>query len=110
MGEYEDRIREEIKAKYGSVPKMSEATGIAATTIYHALDRGLTNTRTETSSKIIYALIGLDDHQSFALNEANHNHTPEEDALLTLFRSMDEDGRMRLMEQAEFLAARHPIQ
>lgn len=60
MGDNEDMIREAIRLKYGSIPKMSEATGIPATTIYHALERGLENTRTETSKKIKYYLFDWD--------------------------------------------------
>ena len=36
-------------------------------------------------------------------------HSDAEERLLALYRSMDINGRAALMEQAEFLAARHPL-
>ena len=111
MGEYEDKVRAAIKEKYGSVPKMAETVGIAPTTIYHALERGIENTRTETSRKILDAL--FDDFVSslFPTVAARVRlvENADEAELLALFRSMDESGRERLIEQAAFLAKRHPM-
>ena len=50
-------------------------------------------------------LLGITDRP----NVRQVSATPEEAELLALFRSMDADGRERLMEQAELLAARHPL-
>lgn len=119
MGEYEDYVREAIKKKYGSIPKMSEATGIAATTIYHALERGMRNTRTETSSKIegalqdllpffiekrmneISAQIDQDGKEAFFVAMGS------EFMLIDLYRSMTKEGQKRLLEQAEMLASKY---
>ena len=109
MGEYEDKVRAAIKEKYGSVPKMAEAVGIAPTTIYHALDRGIENTRTETLRRILDSL--FDDYAFFLASTSKSKDSQLENTdeveLLILFRSMDADGRERLMEQAHFLASRH---
>lgn len=56
MGIFEDKVKKAIKKQYGSVPRMSMQTGIPATTIYHALERGLDNTTTKTRYMILDAL------------------------------------------------------
>ena len=105
MGVYEDELRRTIKVRFGSIPKMAEATGIAATTIYHALDRGMENTRTETSRKIKDAIYG--SRRPFVQRVYV---VPGEYELIDLFHSMDDEGRERLIEMAEFLVARHPAE
>ena len=132
MGDYEDYVHAAIKKKYGSIPKMAKATGIATTTIYHALDRGMKNTRTETSGKIEEAVFGvsptafnsieLDINQleqyAMKLSEKNAGDwikhlastaTHEaENKLIDFYRSMTDEGRERLLEQAELLAGKYP--
>lgn len=58
MKTLEDRIRADIEAKYGSVPKMASAIGVPPTTIYHALERGIENTTTKTRNSILEPLYG----------------------------------------------------
>ena len=111
MGEYEELVREKIKERFGSVPKMAEATGLAPTTIYHALDRGIENTRTETSKKILYAVFGYGKSQvtyDFVPIAMQSDKSKQENELLAFFRMMSDEGRERLIEQARFLAERHP--
>jgi hypothetical protein len=97
MGEREDRLREQIKAKFGSVPKMASATGIPRNTIYHALERGLLNTRTETLEMIMDALMENEELE-------NANITPDEKTLVEIYRSLDDRGRRVLMSTARALA------
>ena len=42
-------------------------------------------------------------------SHADGKRSSEELNLLVFYRSMNSEGRARLMEQAEFLAARHPL-
>lgn len=56
MKTYEDEIKEAIKKQYGSIRKMSLVTGIPATTIYHALERGIDNTTVKTRHMILESL------------------------------------------------------
>ena len=111
MGEYEELIREKIKEKFGSVPKMAEATGLAATTIYHALDRGMDNTRTETSDRIALAVFGTEKpsvrYSAISLAE-NEPISEAEQELLDLFRSMDPYGQEQLLVFARGCAASYP--
>ena len=90
MGAKEEKAREAIKAKYGSVPKMAEATGIPKTTIYHALDRGLDNTTTRVRSQIEYALIDISDCES---SDSVDVLTDEERELIDLFRKLTAKGK-----------------
>ncbi len=99
MGAYEDEIREAIKARFGSVPKMSEATGIAKNTIYHALERGLDNTTTRTRKMILDAL-GNNEHEQII-----DMQTIDERELITLYRNMDIKHKELLLENARSFAA-----
>ena len=107
MGESEERVRKAIKAKYGSIPKMAEATGIPQNTIYHALERGLDNTRTETSKRIMdavrieYAYVTLPDSGE---EQTGMELSHEESELLSLFRDMDGGRRALVLDMARELA------
>lgn len=59
MGKLEDALKALIKSEYGSVPKFAEQAGLPPTTVYNALDRGMANTRTETTDKI-YRTLNID--------------------------------------------------
>lgn len=61
MKTYEDEIKEAIKKQYGSIRKMSLVTGIPATTIYHALERGIDNTTVKTRYMILRASTTLNN-------------------------------------------------
>ncbi len=90
MGTKEDVAREAIKAKFGSVPKMSKATGIPATTIYHALDRGLDNTTTRIRTQIETALFEVPNHG----DSVQHDElTDDERELLAYYRSLSAKGK-----------------
>lgn len=56
MGYAEDGIRELITERYGSVPKLAEAIGIPAQTIYSALRNGLAGASATTMIPIAFAL------------------------------------------------------
>lgn len=99
MGAYEDEIREAIKARFGSIPKMSEATGIAKNTIYHALERGLDNTTTRTRRQILDALSNDEQKQSV------DNLTVDEYELITLYRNMDAHHKELMIESARSFSA-----
>lgn len=102
MGEYEDMVREVIKEKFGSVPKMAEATGLAPTTIYHALERGIDNTRTETSKRIKDAIFGSDAYDGATL-------TKDERELLDVYRQVEPWERELILNHAKMvlLHAKH---
>ena len=59
MGKLEDALKALIKSEYGGVPKFAEQAGLPPTTVYNALDRGMANTRTETTDKI-YRTLNVD--------------------------------------------------
>ena len=101
MGTYEDKVRSIIKEQFGSVPKMAGATGIPATTIYHALDRGLDNTTTRTRRMIMDA---LETHYSMVEVPADRLADDERE-LIALFDKMDEKHRDMLLETARSFAA-----
>ena len=90
MGAKEDKARQTIKDKFGSVPKMSKATGIPATTIYHALDRGLDNTTTRIRSRIEYALFELPPDTD---TETNASIADDERELIELYRKLSDKGK-----------------
>ena len=90
MGTKEERAREVIKAKYGSVPKMSEVTGIPKTTIYHALDRGLDNTTTRVRTQIECALV---DYHLIDENKTGETLSDDERELLACYRSLSTKGK-----------------
>ena len=91
MGAKEEKVREAIAAKYGNVLSMSKKTGIPATTIYHALDRGLDNTRTRTRQMIEYALVDMNDERG---NGGDHEPCDDgERELLAIYRKLSDDER-----------------
>lgn len=59
MGTLEDRIKDKIIYRYGSVPKFAEHVGIPAQTVYGVLRRGLDAGSTSTVLPIL-ASLGLD--------------------------------------------------
>ena len=95
MGNYEDLVRSAIKSKFGSIPKMSEATGIPITTIYHALDRGLQNTRSETLKRIQDSLF------DWAIPEFGNDFSEDECELINCYRACDERGKAIIMATAK---------
>ena len=94
MGEYEDYVRSEIERKFGSIPKMSAATGIAKNTIYHALERGLDNTTTKTRRAILDPLFGDQSDE----DEKSVDALSSDDAeLLDQFHKMDDAQQSLLL-------------
>lgn len=87
MGAYEDKVRAAIKKRFGSIKKMSESTGIPATTIYHALDRGIDNTTTKTRRMILeYAFPSYSSELNNELNDL-------EKEVIELFRQLPENAQ-----------------
>ena len=86
MGDKEDRMREAIKVKYESVPKMAKVTGIPVTTIYHALDRGLDNTTTRVRTQLENALYSSTEHDQDYI-------TDDEREILAMYRTLSDDSR-----------------
>lgn len=97
MGIYEDKVKAAIKKQYGSVPKMSLATGIPATTIYHALERGLDNTTTRTRYMIIDSLFMYDDSDILGGRLKKQNLTDDERELLDIWNNITPAGQQQLM-------------
>lgn len=96
MGEYEERVRVAIERKYGSIPKMANATGIAKNTIYHALERGLDNTTTKTRQSILEPLYGT---RSLQYSIVDIDEQPEdEQELLALYRGLSTAQRIAVLE------------
>ena len=90
----EDIARKAIKAKFGSVPKMSKATGIPATTIYHALDRGLDNTTTRIRTQIESALFEVPKHG----DSVQHDElTDDEREILACYRALSAKGKRAVL-------------
>ncbi len=95
MRSLEDAIKALIKENYGSVPKFAAKIGVAATSVYSALDRGMANTRTELTDKIYRELnIDWDSAKLSGFEELRVKGnetvlTKEEDQLIQDFRSLD---------------------
>lgn len=59
MGELEKRLKQLIDQKSGSVAAFARETGIPATTIYNALNRGIAGSTTDTVTRL-YDALGVD--------------------------------------------------
>ncbi len=106
MGEYENEIRAKITKRYGSIPKMANATGIPKNTIYHALERGMDNTTTRTRHQILDALEEKGKEES---SVPESNLTPDEQRLVDLYRSVDPQWRDEMLSTLANFARRHPL-
>lgn len=93
MGIREDELKVRIEDRYGSIPKFCEAAGIAPSTIYNILSRGIENTRTRTM-QIVYSYIKLDDEPK------DDGLSEDEMELVAMFRKMNEKQRAAVMETA----------
>lgn len=102
MGTKEDKVREAIIAKYGSIKKMAESTDIPLTTIYHALDRGLDNTTTRTRTRIEYALVDMPTYDG---ENPSGDFSNDERELIALYRNMDDKHKELLLENARSFSA-----
>ena len=78
----EEKVKNDIATKFGSVPKMAKQIGIPQTTIYHALERGLDNTTSKTRSAILDALYGRTEYAVVRI------WSDEEEELIELFRKL----------------------
>ena len=58
--------------------------------------------------RMIAAKYGVTADYLLMMESPRRAQTPEE-RLIALYRGMDRNGRAALMEQAEFLSARHPL-
>lgn len=76
----EDALRRLIEQKYGDVKRFAESINTPATSIYSALNRGVSNTRTELTNKIYRALnidwdtADPDDYHELKLKSDHHNY------------------------------------
>lgn len=104
MSEYENMVRSDIERKYGSIPKMASLIGVAPTTIYHALERGLENTTVKTRRAILEPLYGKDSLEVNYIEGVGNEQADGERELLSLFRSLDEHGRGVLLATARALS------
>ena len=104
MSEYENMVRGDIERKYGSIPKMASLIGVAPTTIYHALERGLENTTVKTRRAILEPLYGKDSIEVNYIEGIEERQAYGERELLSLFRSLDEHGRGVLLATARALS------
>lgn len=104
MGEYENMVRSDIERKYGSIPKMASLIGVAPTTIYHALERGLENTTVKTRRAILEPLYGKDSIEVNYIEGVGNEQADGERELLSLFRNMDEHVRGVLLATARALS------
>ena len=87
LGNLEDKVRKDIYTKFGSIPKMASSIGMAQTTIYHALDRGIENTTSKTKQKILEALYSDEQEPVSTLL------LDEEIELIRLYRSLPPLGK-----------------
>ena len=101
MGEYEDRIRHDIRRKYGSIPKMASATGLAKNTIYHALERGMENTTTKTRYAILEPLYG--PRAQYMFDEQDNDLSPNEQELLDIYRQVEPWERELILSHAKMV-------
>lgn len=100
MKTYEDEIKEAIKKQYGSIRKMSLVTGIPATTIYHALERGIDNTTVKTRHMILESLPFMREsilYSSVPIENESENLSDEEQELVDIMRSITPQGQQQLM-------------
>lgn len=102
--EFHECLVKLMKEKNVSQAQICKATGIASSAMSHYV-RG----ETEPSFTKVVAIaraLGVPT-DALAGKEQKTITTADEAELLALYRSMDSDGRERLMEQAQFLASRH---
>lgn len=96
-----------------NIRKLREAAGMSQDQLGEKIGKTRSAVSQYESGKIIPRMGVIEDlAHVFMVTKVEiigDNSTPVEDEqrIVTLLRMMDEDGRARLMEQAEFLAARH---
>ena len=105
------RIGEARDARGWTQAKLAEAIGTTQQTVQR-WESGQTDPKVSQIEAISSALgitvsflLGIDDGRE----DAADNAVPDEVRLVSLYRRMSAEGRARLMEQAEFLAERHPF-
>jgi repressor LexA len=82
MGALENSLKKLIIDRYGSMRNFANAAGLPPSTVYNALDRGIANTRTETSYYILDMLdvskdsISLSGGKKPAINHRNTQPEP----------------------------------
>jgi len=106
------RIGEAREARGWTQAKLAEAIGTTQQTVQR-WESGQTDPKVSQIEAISGALgitvsflLGINDGGQ---NDAESNALPDEVLLISLYRRMSAEGRARLMEQAEFLAERHPF-
>ena len=102
--EFHECLVKLMKEKNVSQARICKATGIASSAMSHYV-RGETEPSFTKVVAIARALGVATD--ALAGKQPKMSVDTVEAELLALYRSMDSDGRERLMEQAQFLASRH---
>ena len=102
-----------------NIRKLRESAGMSQEQLAAAIGKTRSAVSQYESGKIVPRMGVVEDiahifrvSKSAILEETSKDNealSSIESELLALFRSMDTSGRERLMEQAEFLAARHPL-
>lgn len=106
--EFHERLARIMRNKGISQSELCRRSGIATSAMSHYV-RGETEPSFTKVIAIARALdIPVDDLADNAFGSMPRM-TPEDTELLSLFHSMSAQGRANLIEQAEFLAARHPL-
>lgn len=108
-------LKELAKSKGTNLNKLAEKCGVPASTLY-AIASGDTNFDNVGISLFMRLADALDMKPEELYGREPKKQevsgallTASERALLALYRSMDPVGRASLIEQAEFLSARHPL-
>ena len=87
----EEKVKNDIATKFGSVPKMAKEIGIPQNTIYHALERGLDNTTSKTRSAILDALYSSTEYAVVKI------WSDEEEELIELYRQLPTKAQRALI-------------
>lgn len=87
----EEKVKNDIATKFGSVPKMAKEIGIPQNTIYHALERGLDNTTSKTRSAILDALYSSTEYAVVKI------WSDEEEELIELYRHLPTKAQRSLI-------------
>ena len=91
MATKEEQVRNDIVTKFGSIPKMASKIGMAPTTIYHALERGLDNTSSKTRSAILESLYGRTEYAVIRM------WSDDEEELIELYRNLPANAKRALL-------------
>lgn len=101
------KIMEAREARGWTQAQLAQAIGTTQQTVQR-WESGQTDPKISQVEAVSKAL-GITMSFLLGMDEPKQAQPPEEQRLAWLYRSMNAEGRARLMEQAEFLVARHPL-